>query len=80
MGLYSFFLSVGCLGYLALASICSVLLLISATLVYKQWSNDLVVDFNRRPFGWVGIWSSSVWTNLYDMYQLGAVGRHFSHI
>ena len=54
--------------------ICSLLVLLSAVFVYKQWTHGLVVDFVRQPFGWAGVWSSSVWTDLYDAYHLIVVG------
>jgi PAS domain S-box-containing protein len=51
-----------------------VLLLLSVLFVTRQWAGGLVVEMVRQPFGWAGVWSRSIWTDLYDVYHVAATG------
>lgn len=38
--------------------------------IYKKWTGVLISDYILKSFGWIGIWSKSVWTYLYFAYYL----------
>jgi len=42
--------------------------------IYKQWTNFLIVDYIKQPYGWLSIWGNSYWTYLFLLYYLLFVG------
>jgi len=42
-------------------------------LIYKQWTGFLRVDYIKQPWGWVGVWSGSIWTYLFYLYYLSFI-------
>ena len=38
--------------------------------IYKQWTNFLITDLSREPYGWSSIWSESIWHYLFYAYYL----------
>ena len=41
--------------------------------IYKQWTGFLIADHIKRPWGWVGVWSGSIWVHLYYLYYLSFI-------
>jgi len=41
--------------------------------IYKQWTGFLIADHIKRPWGWVGVWSDSIWAHLYYLYYLSFI-------
>jgi diguanylate cyclase (GGDEF)-like protein/PAS domain S-box-containing protein len=41
--------------------------------IYKQWTGFLIADHIKRPWGWVGVWSGSIWPYLYYLYYLSFI-------
>ena len=41
--------------------------------IYKQWTNYLIVDYVRQPYGWSYIWSDSIWPNMFYLYYLSMI-------
>ncbi len=41
--------------------------------IYKQWTNSLIVDYIKQPYGWSDIWSESIWPYLFHIYYLSFV-------
>lgn len=37
--------------------------------IYKQWTGYMIVDFIKEYYGWRHIWSESVWSYLFFIYQ-----------
>ena len=50
------------------------LILVPVLFIYKQWTDGLVIDLVRQPYGWAGVWSPSIWTDLFDVYYLSFSG------
>ncbi len=46
------------------------LFLLPPLFVYKQWTNALIVDFRRQPYGWASVWSQSIWPYLLEFYYV----------
>ena len=42
--------------------------------IYKQWTGFLVMDRIKEPYGWIMIWSESIWPSLYYLYYLSFAG------
>jgi diguanylate cyclase (GGDEF)-like protein/PAS domain S-box-containing protein len=36
--------------------------------VYLQWTGLITVDYIKKSWGWVGVWSGSIWTYLFFAY------------
>ncbi|NQT90265.1 MAG: PAS domain S-box protein [Candidatus Omnitrophica bacterium] len=36
--------------------------------LYKQWTNFLITDYISRPYGYSGVWSTSIWPYIYYVY------------
>lgn len=47
-----------------------VIIFLPLLLIYKKWTGHLTADFIKLPWGWVRIWSNSIWTYLYYCYYL----------
>jgi PAS domain S-box-containing protein len=45
-------------------------LMITAFFIYQQWSGNIVERLGYYPYGWTGIWASSIYTYLYFTYYL----------
>jgi PAS domain S-box-containing protein/putative nucleotidyltransferase with HDIG domain len=41
--------------------------------IYKQWTGFFTADYIKRPWGWVGVWSGSIWGYSYYLYYLSFV-------
>jgi len=50
------------------------LLIIPVIFIYKQWTGGLIADLVKLPFGWGSKWSDSLWTSLFDVYYISAIG------
>lgn len=50
------------------------LIFVPALFIHKQWTGGLVIDLIRQPYGWAGVWSPSIWTDLFDVYYLSFSG------
>jgi len=46
------------------------IILITAGLVYMQWSGFLIEDLMEVPYGWHNIWASSIWPVVFVIYVL----------
>src|SRR3989338_7388249 len=46
----------------------------TAIFIQRQWTNHLIIDHIRQPYGWAGVWSDSVWSYLYYVYYTVFVG------
>ena len=46
--------------------------------IYKQWTGFFTADYIKRPWGWVGVWSGSIWEYSYYLYYLSftAIGLY----
>jgi len=46
--------------------------------IYKQWTGFFTADYIKRPWGWVGVWSGSIWGYSYYLYYLSftAIGLY----
>lgn len=51
-----------------------ILFILPSVLIYKQWTNFLIVGYVKQYYGWAGVWSRSVWPYLYYLYYTLAVG------
>ena len=47
----------------------TVLFLPPLVLIYKQWTNFMVVDYTLQSYGWALVWSTSYWFYLYCIYM-----------
>ena len=48
-------------------------LLIQSLLMYRQWRFDLLTDYSRHAFGWLGQWKNDFWSNLFFTYYGGVI-------
>ena len=39
-------------------------------LIFKQWTNFLVVDFTEEVYGWSAVWSRTIWPFIFYTYYL----------
>ncbi len=46
-------------------------------LIYKQWTESILVGHKKLPYGWTGIWSDSVWPYVFFAYYLVYIGIGF---
>jgi PAS domain S-box-containing protein len=44
--------------------------LIAAFFIYQQWLGHLVFDFIAKPWGWAGVWSTSIYARLFFVYVI----------
>jgi len=42
--------------------------LLPPVFVYKQWTNQLLIDHAKQFYGWGNVWAESIWPNLFYLY------------
>lgn len=50
------------------------LFILPLILIYKHWTGFILVDYTKQYFGWIHVWSDSVWAHLFYIYYLSFVG------
>ena len=43
---------------------------IPLVLIYKQWTNGLIINYKKTYYGWKAIFSTSIWPHLFYLYYL----------
>ncbi|UCE40875.1 MAG: PAS domain S-box protein [Candidatus Aminicenantes bacterium] len=46
-------------------------------LIYKQWTESILVSHKKLPYGWTGVWADSAWPNVFFAYYLVYIGVGF---
>jgi PAS domain S-box-containing protein len=46
-------------------------------LIYKQWTESILIGHKKLPYGWTGVWSESVWPTVFFVYYLVYIGIGF---
>ena len=49
----------------------------SLLLIYKQWTESILVSHKKFPYGWTGVWSDSAWPTVFFVYYLVYIGIGF---
>ena len=49
----------------------------SLLLIYKQWTESILVSHKKLPYGWTGVWSDSVWPTVFFVYYIVYIGIGF---